>query len=100
MAHRQDITSNTVALWSDMLCMGVEAQYIIGMRVAGMMGVLPHAKDENVRMVVEKGDAVRESFGAAFKSAASGQRADEILRAALRPYCHRTRANARRLRLA
>lgn len=87
----------SVKLWGDMMRMGFEAQYVMAMRIAGMMGVLPHRHDENYRMVAEKGDAARESVGAALRSAASGARADEILAAALRPYGRRTHANARRL---
>jgi hypothetical protein len=48
-------------------------------------------------MVMEKTGAARESFGAAFRSAALGSRADEVLAAALKPYGRRTRVNARRL---
>ena len=47
--------------------------------------------------VTEKTDAVRESLSAAFRSAARGARADQVLAAALKPYGRRTRANAKRL---
>ena len=89
--------AGSVRLWADFCRMGFEAQYVMAMRLAGMMGVLPQARDENLRMVFEKGDAARESMGAALRSAATGARPDEILSAALRPYGRRTRANARRL---
>ena len=84
-------------LWGDLMRMAIEAQFIMTLRTAGMMGVLPHGKNENLLMVTEKHDAVRESLGAAFRSAARGARADEVLAAALKPYGRRTRANARRL---
>ncbi|MBB1497306.1 antibiotic ABC transporter [Paracoccus sp. MC1862] len=84
-------------LWGDMMRMGIEAQFVMTLRTAGMLGLLPHGKNENTLMVSEKTDAVRESFGAAFRSAARGARADQILAAALKPYGRRTRANARRL---
>lgn len=84
-------------LMGDVLRMGIEAQFVITMRTAGMMGFLPHAQQENMLMVTEKADACRESLGAAFRSAASGRRADQVLAAALKPYGKRTRANARRL---
>ena len=87
----------TMKLWADVLRMGFEAQYVMAMRMAGMMGMLPQRSGENVRMVAEKGDAARESVGAALRSAATGARPDEILSAALRPYGRRTRANAKRL---
>ena len=84
-------------LWTDMMRMGAEAQYVMTMRMAGLFGVMPQRKGENYRMVAEKGDAAREAMGAAFRSAASGARADEILAAAMKPYGRRTRVNARRL---
>lgn len=84
-------------LWFDMVRMGCEAQFIIGMRLAGMMGFLPHAADENFRMVSEKGDAAREAITLALRAAARGRRADQVLSAALKPYSKRTRANAGRL---
>ena len=84
-------------LWGDVMRMGIEAQFVMTLRTAGMMGLLPHGKSENRLMVSEKTDAVRESFGAAFRSAARGGRPDQILAAALRPYGRRTRANAKRL---
>lgn len=87
----------SMKLWADFCRMGLEAQYVMTMRMAGMMGVVPHRRGENYRMVAEKGHAARESVGAALRSAATGARADEILAAALRPYGRRTRANARRL---
>ncbi|SEH70717.1 antibiotic ABC transporter [Paracoccus alkenifer] len=80
------------------LCrMGIEAQFVITMRTAGLLGMVPQRPSESLRMVTEKGDAYRESLSAAFRSAAKGRRADQILNAALRPYGQRTKANARRL---
>lgn len=87
----------SIRLWADLMRMGFEAQYVIGMRLAAIAGVLPARQGENYRMVAEKGDAVRESVGAALRSAATGARADQILSAALKPYGSRTRANALRL---
>lgn len=84
-------------LLRDVMRMGIEAQFIMTLRTAGMLGMLPHGKDENLLMVTEKADACRESLGAAFRSAARGARADEVLAAALKPYGRRTRANAKRL---
>lgn len=87
----------SLKLWGDVMRMTCEAQYVMGVRMAGMMGMMPQRQGENFRMVTEKSDAARESFGAAFRSAALGSRADEVLAAALKPYGRRTRVNARRL---
>ena len=84
-------------LMGDMFRMGIEAQFVITMRTAGMLGMVPQRPSESLRMVTEKGDAYRESMAAALRSAARGRSADQILSAALRPYGRRTRANARRL---
>jgi hypothetical protein len=88
---------DAMRLWGDVMRMVVESQYVIAMRTAGMMGLRPHGHAENFRMVAEKGDAVRESVGAALRTAAGGARADQVLAAALKPYGRRTRANAHRL---
>lgn len=87
----------SMKLWGDAMRMACEAQYVMTVRVAGLLGVMPQHPGENVRMVMEKTGAARESFGAAFRSAALGSRADEVLAAALKPYGRRTRVNARRL---
>ena len=89
--------SGTAQLLHDTLFMGIEAQFVIGMRLAGMMGLRPHARDENLRMLSEKTDAAAESISAALRAAARGARADQVLSAAMRPYGDRTRANAARL---
>lgn len=86
-----------VRLWQDALHLGIEAQFVIGMRMAGMMGLRPHSHDENLRMLAEKSDATAESIHAALHAAARGARADEVLSAAMRPYGQRTHDNAVRL---
>lgn len=53
----------SMKLWADMMRMSFEAQYVMGMRLAAMAGVLPQRRGENYRMVAEKGDAARESVG-------------------------------------
>ncbi|WP_229582432.1 antibiotic ABC transporter [Paracoccus sp. S-4012] len=80
-----------------MVQMGLEAQMVIGLRTAAMMGMLPQSAGENARMVTEKQDAAAASMRAAMRAAGRGARADEVLAAAMRPYGLRTRANARRL---
>lgn len=87
----------TVRLWQDALHMGIEAQFVIGMRLAGMMGLQPQRFDEGLRMVSEKSDAAAESIRAALRAASRGQRADQVLKAAMRPYGRRTHQNALRL---
>ncbi len=84
-------------LWAQMTRIGIESQMIIGMRVAGMMGMMPQAPEESVRMVFEKQHAASESFHAMVNAAGRGARAEEMFSAALHPYGRRTRANARRL---
>ena len=85
------------ALWGQMARIGWEAQTVIALRSAAMMGLLPQAPGEMTRMVTEKQQAAGESLHAAMRAAARGQRADQVLQAALRPYGRRTRANAKRL---
>ncbi len=85
------------SVWSEMARLGWEAQMVIALRTAGMMGVLPQAAGENARMVTEKQDAAAASLRAAMRAASRGARADEVLSAALKPYGRRTKANAKRL---
>lgn len=84
-------------LWQQMTQMAWEAQMVIAMRTAGMMGVVRQDMAEPQRMVMEKADAASEALSAALRAASSGQRADRVMAAALRPYRRRTRANMRRL---
>lgn len=89
--------SAPLSLWAQMARIGFESQIVIGLRVAGMMGLAAHAPEENVRMVTEKLDAAHESMHASFSAAVRGETADKVMTAALRPYSKRTRANSRRL---
>lgn len=84
-------------LWQQMTQMAVEAQMVIAMRTAGMMGLIRQDSGETTRMVVEKADAASESLHAALRAAGRGQRADQVMAAALRPYRRRTKANVKRL---
>ena len=61
----------SMRLWSDFCRMGFEAQYVMAVRMAGLCGMIPQRRGENFRMVAEKGDAARESVGAALRSAAT-----------------------------
>lgn len=88
---------NPVALWAQVARMGIEAQMVIAMRTAAMMGFLPQAPGENTRMVKEKHDAASEAMMAGIRAASRGERADRVLAACLKPYRRRTMANAKRL---
>ena len=80
-------------LWQQMVHMAWEAQMVIALRTAGMMGVLRQDLSEPHRMVLEKADAASEAIHAALRAAGRGDRADRVMVAALRPYRRRTRAN-------
>ncbi|MFV0294224.1 MAG: antibiotic ABC transporter [Paracoccus sp. (in: a-proteobacteria)] len=84
-------------LWVQVAQIGLESQMVIGMRMAGLMGLLPHHEGESWRMVQEKVDAAQESGIAVTRAVFRGAPANQIVAAALRPYGQRTRANARRL---
>lgn len=86
-----------ILLWQQMSQMAMEAQMVIALRTAGMMGILSQDTQEPQRMVTEKANAASEAMQAAIRAAGRGQRADEVMAAALRPYRRRTRANVRRL---
>lgn len=86
-----------LVLWQQMAQMAMEAQMVIALRTAGMMGILNQDAREPSRMVIEKADAASEAIHAALRAAGRGQRADEVMAAALRPYRRRTKANVRRL---
>ncbi|MDP5305518.1 antibiotic ABC transporter [Paracoccus spongiarum] len=75
----------------------VESQMIIGLRMAGMMGLVAQAPGEPFRMVAEKQAAASESLFAIAQATSRGASADRVMSAALRPYGKRTRANSRRL---
>ena len=86
-----------VILWQQMMQMAWEAQMVIALRTAGMLGVLRQDIAEPHRMVLEKADAASEAMHAALRAASRGEGAEKVMAAALRPYRRRTRANVRRL---
>jgi hypothetical protein len=65
-----------------------------------MLGLVKQDSDESTRMVIEKADAASEAVHAALRAAGRGQRADQVMAAALRPYRRRTKANVKRLTAA
>ncbi|MFC0200194.1 antibiotic ABC transporter [Paracoccus rhizosphaerae] len=79
--------------------MAIEANMVIGLRMAGMMGLMAQAPGEPFRMVAEKQAAVSESLFAMAQAGMRGHSTERLLSAGLRPYGRRTRANSRRLSL-
>ncbi|MCL4065285.1 hypothetical protein M3484_01680 [Pseudomonas sp. GX19020] len=77
--------------------MMAEAQAVIAMRMAGMMGMWPVSPGENARMVSEKLAALQEAQIAVMKAAMKGASPATMAEAALRPVRRRTKANAERL---
>jgi hypothetical protein len=87
----------SLQVWRQMVRMGIESQVVIGMRMAGMMGLMAQAPGEPFRMVAEKQAAASEAAFAMARAAGRGASADRVLSAGLRPYGKRTKANSRRL---
>lgn len=86
-------------LLSQFARMAIEAQMVIGFRMAGMLGLITQAPGEPLRMVTEKHAAVSESVLAMARAGLRGHSTERMLSAGLRPYGKRTRANSRRLSL-
>lgn len=74
-----------------------ESQMVIGMRLAGMVGLWPMAKSETDRMVAEKLSAGMDSAHAALRTGMAGGNLSEMAMAAMQPVRAKTRANAKRL---
>ncbi|MDP0925577.1 antibiotic ABC transporter [Paracoccus onubensis] len=70
---------------------------VIGLRVAGMLGLIAQAPGEPFRMVAEKQAAASESLYAMAQAASRGASPEQVLSEALRPYDKRISANSRRL---
>ncbi|MTD98699.1 antibiotic ABC transporter [Paracoccus sp. YIM 132242] len=88
---------NPVRLWTQFARIAIESQMVIGLRTAGMMGIMAQAPGEPFVMVAEKQAAATESLFAMARAASRGHSAERVMAAALRPYGKRTRANSRRL---
>lgn len=88
---------DALKIWGDLARIGLESQVVIGLRTAGMIGLIDTPKGETTRMVVEKQQAAMASIRGATRAAMRGHDAGRILDAAIRPYGHRTSANTRRL---
>ncbi len=74
-----------------------ESQLVVGLRVAGMAGFWPMGQAETKRMVSEKLTTGMESAGAAMKLGMAGDSLPDMAMAAMKPYRHKTKSNARRL---
>ncbi|PRY95316.1 hypothetical protein BCF33_0934 [Hasllibacter halocynthiae] len=77
--------------------LALEAQMVMAMRTAGMMGAWSVLPTENRRMMDEKAPAFAEAAQAAGAAAMAGKRPDQVLDAWTRPLRRTARANARRL---
>lgn len=77
--------------------LAVEAQAVIAMRMAGMMGLWAVRPAEFPRMLAEKQRAAAAAGGAAGRAALAGKRPAAVLRAGLKPIGRRVTANSRRL---
>lgn len=74
-----------------------EAQVVVAIRMAGMMGLTDLPKGEGQRMIAEKTRAFTRSGIAAGQAAMAGQGPEAVTRAALAPVARQTKANAKRL---
>lgn len=74
-----------------------ESQMVIGLRLAGLAGFWPMGQAETNRMMSEKVSASIDSAGAALKSGMAGDSLPDMAMAAMKPYRHKTKSNARRL---
>jgi hypothetical protein len=74
-----------------------EAQAVMAMRMAGLMGFWRVTPQENARMLTEKLEAARESGLAAARATMAGKSPAAVAGHALKPIRRRTRANAARL---
>ncbi len=78
--------------------MVAQAQAVIWMRMAGMMGVWATDPSEMSLMIKEKTKAMQLSAEAATKAAMALKPPAEVLRAGLAPVARKTKANAARLK--
>lgn len=81
----------------DMWRIGMEAQAVIALRTAGMMGLWATKPQEMTRMVQEKPTAMFDAWLAASRAAMSGAAPAAVMIAAMKPIGAKTGANARRL---
>ncbi|MET4100974.1 hypothetical protein ABIE58_000390 [Roseovarius sp. MBR-78] len=77
-----------------------EAQMVVTLRLAGMVGLWPVARDEAHRMIAEKAPALIGAAADAQSAALAGQRLDQIMLAAITPLAGAARDNRLRLSAA
>lgn len=75
----------------------LDAQAVVAMRTAGMVGLWKTTPGETERMVSEKGNAAMQSAMAAQRAMMSGAAPHEVMRASLDPIRKKAGSNARRL---
>ena len=92
-----DQPSSATSLWIDVVQLALEAQTVIALRTAGMMGVVVQDPGEPFLMLAEKQAALAESLYAVGQAAAQGASTDQVIAAGLRPFGKRIRANSCRL---
>jgi len=76
---------------------GVEAQSVIAMRLAGMAGFWATPPEEMTRMISEKAIAALQVAEATTLAAFSGESADRVMEAGLEQIGQHTSSNVRRL---
>jgi hypothetical protein len=81
----------------EMMQMAAEAQAVIAMRTAGMMGLWATNPAEMDRMVAEKTAAAAASMKAVQRATMAGKSPTDVMRAGLKPIGRKTAANAKRL---
>ncbi|TQS73791.1 antifreeze protein [Rhodobacteraceae bacterium] len=89
--------ANTMTLPIEAAWLGMEAQAVIALRMAGLAGLWHAAPDEMSRMVTEKQRASVDAGEAATRAFMQGAGADQAMRAVVQVYSRHTAGNLRRL---
>ncbi|HEY0212403.1 MAG TPA: antifreeze protein [Paenirhodobacter sp.] len=76
---------------------GIEAQAVVTMRLAGMAGLWDTPSSEMTRMVVEKAEAVTQAMRASTQAAIRGAAPDQVLQAGMAQIGQYTTRNLARL---
>ncbi|RWR10139.1 hypothetical protein [Paenirhodobacter populi] len=76
---------------------GMEAQAVVAMRLAGMAGLWATPPSEMTRMVIEKAEAAIEAMQASTHAAMKGAAPDQVLRAGMTQIGRHTAGNLTRL---
>lgn len=89
------VSSFSIALQAARI--GFEAQTVIAMRLAGMVGLWGTPSSEMTRMVVEKAEAAAEAMEASAWAMMSGKTPDKVLTAGMTEIGRYTSRNVKRL---